>query len=58
MRYAFCGKSKACGHDCKGVEGETECFPCLNAVCSEQRNNPQAEAMEPQDLMRMQSEGA
>lgn len=43
LRYPFCAKIKSCGHRCKGVEGETECFPCPNIVCTEDRNNPQDE---------------
>lgn len=30
-----CDKVLDCGHPCKGVNGETECLPCLEAECIE-----------------------
>ena len=32
-QYNFCGKQKPCGHECKGVQGETECLPCMKPEC-------------------------
>ena len=31
--FTFCNKEKECGHQCKGVAGESECLPCLNLNC-------------------------
>ena len=31
--FEFCGKALGCGHECKGVRGESQCLPCLNAGC-------------------------
>ena len=34
--FRFCGKTLDCGHDCKGVEGENDCLPCLKPECIQQ----------------------
>ena len=31
--FQFCDKIKDCGHNCKGVQGESECLSCLNEEC-------------------------
>ena len=31
--FQFCNLTLPCGHQCKGVAGESECLPCLNADC-------------------------
>ena len=31
--FQFCDKVKDCGHNCKGVAGESECLPCLKTEC-------------------------
>ena len=35
QELAFCGKSKKCGHACKGVKGERNCLPCLSKDCAD-----------------------
>lgn len=39
---------KDCGHSCKGVEGESECLPCMDPDCDS--NNL---AIQPQDMIDM-----
>ena len=34
-QYEFCRKLNACGHACLGVQGETECIPCMDPTCKE-----------------------
>ena len=29
-----CNKTHACGHPCRGFNGEAECLPCLNSECA------------------------
>lgn len=31
--FQFCSKRLQCGHECKGVKGESECLPCLKPEC-------------------------
>ena len=33
--FFLCGLTLPCGHECKGVAGESSCLPCLNAECIE-----------------------
>ena len=31
--FKFCGLPLDCGHNCKGVEGESDCLPCIKTEC-------------------------
>ena len=44
IKFAFCGKAKACGHSCKGIQGENECLTCLTQGCqgSNKDNNDES----------------
>ena len=33
--FFICGLTLECGHECKGVAGESSCLPCLKTECIE-----------------------
>lgn len=35
LPFKFCDKQLACGHRCKGVQGERKCLPCIEESCAE-----------------------
>ena|ERR1719264_1818139 len=47
---SFCNKPLPCGHECKGVSGESKCLPCMKEDCFHGCELEDGVALEPQDM--------